>query len=62
MFCLKLIQLYTILLVMVFVHGGGFTSGAGTTDAYGPERLIDYGVVSEIFLLSCFLNLELLMT
>jgi hypothetical protein len=59
MFCLKLIQLYTILLVMVFVHGGGFTSGAGTTDAYGPERLLDYGVVSEIFIIFCLLNLEL---
>ena len=41
---------------MVFVHGGGFTSGAGTTDAYGPERLLDYGVVRKIV---CFLNITL---
>jgi len=39
---------------MVFIHGGGFTTGAGTTDAYGPERLLDYGVVSH----SCYKRIE----
>ena len=33
---------------MVFIHGGGFYSGAGKTDAYGPERILDYGIVRKI--------------
>ena len=31
---------------MVFIHGGSFNSGSGSTDAYGPERFLDYGIVS----------------
>jgi len=31
---------------MVFIHGGGFFFGSGLPDLYGPERLLDYNVVS----------------
>ncbi|XP_045446541.1 juvenile hormone esterase-like [Melitaea cinxia] len=31
--------------VMVFIHGGGFASGSGNTDMYGPEFLIHHDVV-----------------
>lgn len=27
--------------VMVYLHGGGFTSGSGGTDLYGPDYLIE---------------------
>lgn len=31
--------------VMVYIHGGGFTSGSGNTDMYGPEFLLQHNVV-----------------
>ena len=31
--------------VMVWIHGGGFFAGDGTTDLYGPERILDPGSV-----------------
>ncbi|CAK1552469.1 unnamed protein product [Leptosia nina] len=31
--------------VMVFIHGGGFVSGSGNSDIYGPEFLIQQNVV-----------------
>ncbi|CAF4754274.1 unnamed protein product [Pieris macdunnoughi] len=31
--------------VMVFIHGGGFISGSGNTDLYGPEFLLQHNVV-----------------
>ena len=34
--------------VMVYIHGGSFTSGTGSTGRYGPERFLDYGVVSSL--------------
>lgn len=30
---------------MVWIHGGGFHSGDGTFQTYGPQYLIDYGIV-----------------
>jgi hypothetical protein len=33
-------------LVMVFIHGGGWSGGSGTSENYGAERFLDYGVVS----------------
>ncbi len=30
---------------MVWIHGGGFFAGDGTTDLYGPERILDPGSV-----------------
>ena len=33
---------------MVYIHGGSFTSGTGSTGRYGPERFLDYGVVSSL--------------
>ena len=30
---------------MVWIHGGGFQVGAGTTDFYGPNLLVDKDVV-----------------
>ncbi|XP_041969338.1 uncharacterized protein LOC121726170 [Aricia agestis] len=35
--------------VLVFVHGGGFIYGAGHTDLYGPEYIIDRQVVVVTF-------------
>lgn len=35
--------------VMVYVHGGGFTSGSGGTDLYGPDYLIEQSVVLVTF-------------
>jgi carboxylesterase type B len=31
--------------VMVFIHGGGFSSGSGSANSYGAERFLDFGVV-----------------
>lgn len=31
--------------VMVFIHGGGYKSGAGDSDHYGPDFLMSHGVV-----------------
>lgn len=31
--------------VMVFIHGGGFKSGSGNDDVYGPDFLVSHGVV-----------------
>ena len=31
---------------MVFIHGGGYDIGSGNTDVYGPDRFMDYGIVS----------------
>ncbi|XP_068633808.1 juvenile hormone esterase-like [Battus philenor] len=31
--------------VMVFIHGGGFKSGSGNDDHYGPDFLLPHGVV-----------------
>ncbi|XP_065344086.1 esterase FE4-like [Cloeon dipterum] len=31
--------------VMFWVHGGGFMSGSGSTEMYGPEFLLDHNVV-----------------
>ncbi|CAB3246702.1 unnamed protein product [Arctia plantaginis] len=33
------------LAVMVFIHGGGYKSGAGDLDHYGPDFLVSHGVV-----------------
>ncbi|XP_049950224.1 esterase E4-like isoform X1 [Schistocerca serialis cubense] len=31
--------------VMVWIHGGGYTVGSGNTDMYGPDYLLEHGVV-----------------
>ncbi|CAH2107817.1 unnamed protein product [Euphydryas editha] len=31
--------------VMVFIHGGGFTSGSGDSDIHGPEFLLQHDVI-----------------
>ena len=31
--------------VMVWIHGGGFVFGDGTPEFYGPEWLLDFGVI-----------------
>lgn len=31
--------------VMLFIHGGGFVSGSGSSDLYGPEYFLDHDVV-----------------
>ncbi|XP_026744598.1 juvenile hormone esterase-like [Trichoplusia ni] len=31
--------------VMVFIHGGGFKSGSGNDDHYGPDFLVNQGVI-----------------
>ncbi|XP_075974998.1 juvenile hormone esterase-like [Anticarsia gemmatalis] len=33
------------LAVMVFIHGGGYKSGSGNEDNYGPDFLVSHGVV-----------------
>jgi len=35
-----------LLPVMFWIHGGGYIFGSGSPDFYGPERFMDYGVVS----------------
>lgn len=35
--------------VMVFIHGGGFVSGSGNDDAYGPQFLVRKDVVVVTF-------------
>jgi len=30
---------------MVFIHGGSFQGDSGSTEVYGPERLLDYEIV-----------------
>lgn len=35
--------------VMVWIHGGGFVKGSGNTDIYGPDYLVDAGVVLVTF-------------
>ena len=30
---------------MVWIHGGGFSSGSGSTELYGPDYLIEQDVV-----------------
>lgn len=30
---------------MVWIHGGGFTSGSGSTELYGPDYLMEEGIV-----------------
>ncbi|KAL4709656.1 hypothetical protein ACJJTC_007387 [Scirpophaga incertulas] len=35
----------TPLAVMVFIHGGGFKSGSGNENNYGPDYLVSHGVV-----------------
>lgn len=34
-----------LLPVMVWIHGGGFTFGSGSTDLYSPDFLVERGVV-----------------
>ena len=36
-----------LLPVMFFIHGGAFFVGSGSSDLFGPERFLDYGVVSQ---------------
>ena len=31
--------------VLVFIHGGGFVFGDGTSEIYGPEWILDFGVI-----------------
>ncbi|XP_049801831.1 esterase E4-like isoform X2 [Schistocerca nitens] len=31
--------------VMVWIHGGGYTVGSGNTDMFGPDYLLEHGVV-----------------
>ncbi|XP_059469513.1 juvenile hormone esterase-like [Neocloeon triangulifer] len=31
--------------VMVYIHGGGFFAGSGSTEMYGPEFLLDHDIV-----------------
>ncbi|KAJ8877377.1 hypothetical protein PR048_021831, partial [Dryococelus australis] len=31
--------------VMVWIHGGGFIKGSGTTRGFGPDYLVDEGIV-----------------
>ncbi|XP_049774677.1 esterase E4-like [Schistocerca cancellata] len=35
--------------VMVWIHGGGCTVGSGNTDMYGPDYLLEHGVVVVTF-------------
>ncbi|XP_026480275.1 esterase FE4-like [Ctenocephalides felis] len=39
----------SLLPVMVWIHGGGFFMGSGNSDMYGPEYLMDYGIVLVTF-------------
>ena len=38
--------IFYLLSVMVYIHGGSFTHGSGSVDVLGPERFLDFGVVS----------------
>ncbi|XP_067006808.2 esterase E4 [Anabrus simplex] len=38
-------QSHSLRPVMVFIHGGGFTEGSGNSDRYGPDFLVDEGVL-----------------
>jgi len=40
-----------LLPVMFFIHGGAFFVGSGSKDLFGPERFLDYGVVSYSYLM-----------
>lgn len=46
-FCLKLPSGDEVPLkaVMVFIHGGGFSTGSGTAEFYGPDFLLNEDVV-----------------
>ncbi|XP_049799122.1 juvenile hormone esterase-like [Schistocerca nitens] len=35
--------------VMVWIHGGGYSRGSGNTDAYGPDYLLQHGVLLVTF-------------
>jgi hypothetical protein len=39
-------EVHGLLPVMVFIHGGAFYFWSGTNDFFGPERFMDYDVVS----------------
>ena len=46
-----------LLPVMFFIHGGAFFVGSGSKDLFGPERFLDYGVVSYSYLFAAKTNI-----
>ena len=52
----KTVSNKALLPVMVFFHGGGFVSGSGSRLLYGPELLLDKGVLLVFFLHSCIIS------